>query len=197
MTFKQVLAVCIVASFILGTILYWELKLAFAFIGLALSFASGILDIPNFVEFASLEIIEFLIGMMLFVGFFKKNKLFEYLIGKIVTLLSGNQVLFFSLLVLSAFLSAVVDEVTSILFMTGMIFCICSRIWIAPVPLLMLSILATNICSSATAVGNPVVVLIAIKGKLSFGDFCAGNAGNFAGSSRIPCFRLCFLPGLY
>lgn len=139
MTLKQIVAVCVVSSFILGTLLYWEMKLAFAFIGLAMSFAFGILDSPHFVEFASLEIIAFLMGMMLFVGFLEKNKLFEYLIGKVVAKLSRRpEILLFALL--------------------------------------MLSIFATNIGSSATAVGNPVGVLIAIKGKLSFGDFIASAA---------------------
>jgi Na+/H+ antiporter NhaD/arsenite permease-like protein len=68
-------------------------------------------------------------------------------------------------------MAAMVDEVTSIIFMIVAILEICDRLELDPVPFLIASVLATNIGSSATVLGNPIGILIATKSGLTFEDF--------------------------
>jgi Na+/H+ antiporter NhaD/arsenite permease-like protein len=63
------------------------------------------------------------------------------------------------------------DEVTSIIVMTAVILNISDFLEIDPLPLVISSVIATNIGSAATVLGNPVGVLIAARSKFSFEDF--------------------------
>ncbi len=169
---KQSLATTLVLALVLGTVLFWEIRLSFALVGTAVLFASGLLNVKNFVEFSALDIIVFLAAMMLFVGFLEKNAFFEFLVSKLLLLLGGgSKRVLVGLLFLAALFAALVDEVTSILFMLSIILHITAKLNVKPLPFVMLVIFATNIGSSATAVGNPVGVIIALNAKLSFADF--------------------------
>src|SRR5665647_162232 len=77
----QVLSLAIFFMVIFGTILFWQFRLSFAQLGVSLLLAFGLLDIPHLIEFAGLEIILFLIGMMILVGYLEENQFFERLVG--------------------------------------------------------------------------------------------------------------------
>ena len=49
----QVLSVAVFSSFIIGTLLFWPFRLAFALVGIAVLLASGLLDVPHLIEFAA------------------------------------------------------------------------------------------------------------------------------------------------
>ena len=68
LTAEQLTAIIIFASMILATLFFWPYRLAFAFLGLCVLLAAGLLDIPHFIEFAKLDIILFLVAMMTVVG---------------------------------------------------------------------------------------------------------------------------------
>jgi len=63
------------------------------------------------------------------------------------------------------------SEVVSIIFMVAAVFEICDYFEVDAVPYLIISILATNIGSAATVLGNPIGILIATKAGLTFEDF--------------------------
>ncbi len=171
-TGQQVLATTIFAGFIFGTLFFWEFRLAFALSGIALLFASGMLDIEHFVEFASLDVILFLIGMMIVIGYLEEKDFFARLLDRVLpTINKGATTLMVSLMGLSFISAALVDEVTSILFMAAITLRIAKHYRLNPVPYLIMVVFATNIGSSATVVGNPVGVLIALRAGLSFPDF--------------------------
>jgi Na+/H+ antiporter NhaD/arsenite permease-like protein len=67
--------------------------------------------------------------------------------------------------------ACVIDEVTSIIFIVAAIFEICDYFEVDPTPFLIISVLATNVGSSGTALGNPIGILIASKSGLTFEDF--------------------------
>lgn len=189
---KQIIAIAIMSSFILGTLLFWSQRLAFAFLGVSTLLFFGVLDVEHFVHFASLDIIAFLIAMMVFIGYLEKNKFFEFLIGRLIPpLASRPKMMLAVLLVVSAFFAAVVDEVTSILFILGLVFNLTGRLRINPVPFILMVVFATNIGSSATAIGNPIGVMIALKGGFSFSDFLS-NAAPISLISLIIMILACF-----
>ena len=76
-----------------------------------------------------------------------------------------------SICVLSALLACAVDEVTSIIFTITIIFQICMRLKVKPIPFIVISIISTNIGSAGTMLGNPIGILIGTKAGLTFEDF--------------------------
>ncbi|MCX8198227.1 MAG: SLC13 family permease [Candidatus Micrarchaeota archaeon] len=193
LTAKQSIATTLVLGLVLGTVLFWDIRLSFALLGSFILIGSGLLGIEKFIEFSSLNIILFLAGMMLFVGYLEKNAFFEYLIARIMKYTGGGGVrLVFIILLLSCFFAALVDEVTSILFMLSIVLSLCARLRINPTPFVMMTVFATNIGSSATAVGNPVGVMIALSAKLTFADFLE-HATVVAFACFVAMFIVCFI----
>ena len=132
----------------------------------------GLLNTDTMIEFAGFDMILFLVGMMIVVGFLEEKKFFEHLLGKIMKGVGNNPVkLVIILMLMSALFAALVDEVTSILFMTATVLHLTGKLRISAIPLVMMTVFATNIGSSATVVGNPVGVLIAMRAELTFMEF--------------------------
>lgn len=169
---QQVLSITVFASFIVGTLLYWPFRLAFAFGGIAILMTAGLLDVPHLIEFASLDVILFLIGMMTIVGFLEEQNYFEWALEKALPFIGGSATkLMTSLMIISFISAALVDEVTSILFMAAITLRLAKHYEVNPVPFIIMVVFATNIGSSATVVGNPIGVLIALRAGLTFPDF--------------------------
>jgi Na+/H+ antiporter NhaD/arsenite permease-like protein len=85
---------------------------------------------------------------------------------------------------ISALLACTIDEVTSIIFMVVAVLEICDYFETNPIPFVIISVLATNIGSAATVLGNPIGILIASKSGLGFEDFIA---------KAFPLAALCLL----
>lgn len=169
---EQVASVSIFASLIVGTLLFWRFRLAFALVGIAVMLGLGLLDTSTMIEFAGFDMILFLVGMMIIVGFLEEKKFFEHLLAKIMKGVGNNPIkLVVVLMLMSALFAALVDEVTSILFMTATVLHLTGKLRISAIPLVMMTVFATNIGSSATVVGNPVGVLIAMRAELTFMEF--------------------------
>ena len=168
----QATAVTIFSASILGTLLFWDFRLSFAFLGTAVLLITRTIDVEHLIKFASLDVILFLACMMILVGVLKEAGFFNIvshlLLG--VKHLTARKFMII-LCVVSAVMAAMVDEVTSIIFMIIAVLEICDKLDIDPVPFLITSVLATNIGSAATVLGNPIGILIATKSGLTFEDF--------------------------
>jgi len=172
LTPNQAIAIAIFSASIFGTLFFWSFRLTFAFLGTSFLLITQTIDIDNFIRFSSLEVILFLIGMMVLVGFLKDMGFFAWFVSLILHIKNFNADKFLILIsIISALLACMVDEVTSIIFVVAAIFEICDHFEINPTPFLIISVLATNIGSSGTALGNPIGILIAAKSGLSFEDF--------------------------
>jgi Na+/H+ antiporter NhaD/arsenite permease-like protein len=172
LSLHQSIAVAIFLVSILGTLLFWSFRLTFAFLGTSILLITQTIDLDSVVKFSSLEVILFLIGMMVLVGLLKEAGFFAWIVSLILRIknLTANKFLIL-VSVISALLSCAVDEVTSIIFIVAAIFEICDYFEVDPTPFLIISVLATNIGSSGTVLGNPIGVLIATKSGLTFEDF--------------------------
>jgi Na+/H+ antiporter NhaD/arsenite permease-like protein len=168
----QVLSLAIFFMVIFGTILFWQFRLPFALLGISLLIAFGLLDIQHLIEFAGLDIILFLVGMMILVGYLEENHFFESLVNALIRYIGPRPFfLVATLMIVGAISAALVDEVTSILFMTATMIHLTSRFGVNPIPFVIIQVFATNIGSSATVVGNPIGVMIAMRAGLTFQDF--------------------------
>lgn len=169
---RQIVTLTVFSLSILGALLFWQFRVSFAFFGSSLLLLSRVITFEEFIAFSSMEIILFLIGMMVLVGFLKELGFFTWLLSKAVVMRNLTAGKFMIGLTLSsALLACILDEVTSIMFMTMLIFEFCDYYEVDPVPFVIASVFATNIGSSGTVIGNPIGLLIAAKAPLTFEDF--------------------------
>jgi len=172
LTTQQALAVGGFCVILYGAIFFWKFRLAFACIGTFLLLACGLLDVPHLVEFAGLDIILFLIAMMTIIGFLEERQFFEFVIDRLLLAVGPHpKRIMVVMMAMAALSAALVDEVTSILFMVAAMLNLLGRARISPLPFIMMLVFTTNIGSSATVVGNPIGVIIALRSGLTFLDF--------------------------
>lgn len=168
----QAVACGVFLGIILGTLFFWNFRLAIAFIGLAVLIFTKSLDKDSFVESAELPVILFLVGMMIIVGALRDLGFFTWIVQLIVSMpnITGKKFIAVTA-VASALLACAVDEVTSIIFISTLIFQVSDRLKINPAPYIIICVLCTNVGSCGTMMGNPVGIYIGNKAHLSFGDF--------------------------
>lgn len=124
--------------------------------------------------FASVDwnVVFLLIGMMIIVGITKKSGVFQYIAIKCAKVVKGDPVkilLLFSLM--TAVLSALLDNVTTILIITPVIILVSVELGVRPIPYIISSALASNIGGMATLIGDPPNIMIGSAAGLGFTDF--------------------------
>lgn len=169
---KQLIAVGGFSAIFFGAIFFWQYRLAFALFGVGILLVANLVDVPHVIEFANVDIVLFLIGMMIIIGFLEERQFFEHLVNKLISLMGmDGRLLVIVMLFASGISAALVDEVTSILFMITAMLNITNRYRLSPVPFIIMIVFATNIGSSATVIGNPIGIIIALRSGLGFMDF--------------------------
>lgn len=190
---RQAMILSVFAMSVLGTLFFWDFRLSFVFIGSGLLLLMNAVYLEDFIRFASLDVILFLIAMMIILGMMKDAGFFLWLVTLVLRIKNLNGLkLYVIIMAASAVLSGIMDEVTSIIIMVTVILDICDFLDVHPVPLLIASILATNIGSASTVLGNPVGVLIAARGGLSFEDFLIHAVPVSAVAFIVSVILICF-----
>ena len=119
-----------------------------------------------------LNVIFLLMGMMLFVGVMKKTGMFQFLAFKAYALAKGNVfVLSLILQVITAVVSAFLDNVTTMLLVLPVTIEIAVTLKINPLVLLIPEVFASNVGGTATLIGDPPNILIGSYAGLTFGQF--------------------------
>jgi len=169
---RQIITLTVFSVSILGALLFWQFRVSFAFLGSSILLLTRVITFEEFMMFSSMEIILFLIGMMVLIGCLKELGFFTWLLSKAIVIpnLTAKKFMI-ALTFTSALLACLVDEVTSIMFMIMLILEFSDYYEVNPVPFIIASVLATNIGSSGTVIGNPIGLLIAAKAPLTFEDF--------------------------
>jgi len=142
-------------------------------------FGAGILLVFKIVsyEYAIHHAIDFntlglLIGMMIIVFITKRTGIFEYIAVKQVKLSKGNLIVMMILLsVVTAVVSAFLDNVTTVLLIIPIVLSITEDLNISPLPFAISIIFASNVGGTATLIGDPPNIMIGSKAGLSFMDF--------------------------
>jgi len=190
--FKQILAITIITFQTASIMAYWEYKVLFAIFGIFMLFLTGVINVPCFIESMHLDVIVFLLSMMMVVKYLEEKGFFEYIIAGMVEKIGPNAYLLVALLMaVSAASASLVGIVTAVLFLVPMILRIALFCRVNPIPFIYMISFAANIGSSATVVGNPVGVLIALEVGLSFHDFL-----NWATPSTLAAILLTILLSL-
>lgn len=118
------------------------------------------------------DVIFLLLGMMIIVGVLRQTGVFEYVAIWAAKRSHGSPLRIMILLVLvMAFGSALLDNVTTVLLIGPVTLLVCDRLAINAAPFLMAEVFASNIGGAATLVGDPPNIIIASRAGLSFNDF--------------------------
>ncbi|HID0816692.1 ArsB/NhaD family transporter [Clostridium botulinum] len=113
-----------------------------------------------------------LVGMMIIVNITKRTGVFEYIAIKAAKFSKGNPIKILILFsVITAVLSGVLDNVTTVLLIVPVTLVITKTLEIDPTPFLMCEIFASNIGGTATLIGDPPNLMIGSAAGLSFLDF--------------------------
>jgi Na+/H+ antiporter NhaD/arsenite permease-like protein len=119
-----------------------------------------------------IETIGLLLGMMIMVGILSKTGFFQWTALKSYEIAKGDPWKLMVMLILTtAFLSAFLDNVTTVLLMVPATIEIANVIKVNPIPMLVSEALASNIGGTATVIGDPPNILIGSSFHLSFVSF--------------------------
>lgn len=118
------------------------------------------------------NVVFLLISMMLIVNIMTRTGVFQYLAVKAAKLGRGNPFTIMAVLaVITAVVSALLDNVTTVLLIAPVTLYIAGELRLDPVPFLITEALASNIGGAATLIGDPPNIMIASKAGLDFMDF--------------------------
>lgn len=145
--------------------------------GAVILLATHVLTVDSAIEHVDVNTVGVLVGMMLFVAVVKNSGLFEYIAIKSAKLTHGKPWAIMAVFaIITAVLSAFLDNVTTVLLVGPMTLAITSILNVNPVPFLLTQILASNMGGTATLIGDPPNIMIGSEAGLGFADFILNTA---------------------
>ena len=79
---KQTIAGTIFIALVIATLIFWRFRVAIAFIGIVILLVTRTIDLNLTVEYMSLDVILFLIGIMIIVGMLRRSGFFKWFLAK-------------------------------------------------------------------------------------------------------------------
>ena len=143
-----------------------------AMVGASLVLLTNVVPWERVPHYLDLDTILLLAGMMVVVNVARESGLFEYIAIKTAKFSKGKPMrvlLLFS--VVTAVVSAFLDNVTTVLLLTPMLIYVTRRMKVNPVPFLLSEVFASNIGGTATLIGDPPNIMIGSAAGLSFNEF--------------------------
>ena len=133
---------------------------------------TGVMSAHKALSYIDFNTIGLLVGMMVLVAIIRQSGLFEYVAIKAAKMVHGDPwKIMIAFILLTAVLSGILDNVTTVLLVGPMTIAIAKMLEINPVPFLMTQILASNVGGTATLIGDPPNIMIGSAANLSFVDF--------------------------
>jgi len=171
-TFEQMIGVLVFATTVAGTLLFWRFRLAFAIGGVGVILLLGIVHLDLMIHSMNMEVVLFLVSMMIIIESLERSGFLRVMIAALVGRVRGQpKRLVVVLMCLGAMLAALMDEVTAMLLLGTLILDLSTSLGVDARPYLLSTVMAINIGSAATLLGNPIGVLIAFGAGFSFNEF--------------------------
>jgi len=125
-----------------------------------------------------MNVVFLLMGMMIIVGILKNTGVFQWCAYISYKLAKGKVFLLaVVLMTFTAVSSAFLDNVTTMLLLTGVAIEICLSLNLNPLHMLIPLVLASNVGGATTLIGDPPNIMIGSYARLSFMDFVVALAG--------------------
>ncbi len=145
--------------------------------GAALMIFFNFLNQKEAFEEVDFNTIGLLIGMMIIVMVTKRSGIFEYLAVKMVKFAKAEPIkIIIYLSIVTGILSALLDNVTTILLILPVTLGIARDLKLNPVPFIIAEVFASNTGGAATLIGDPPNILIGSAVGFSFMDFIKNTA---------------------
>ena len=168
----QIIAILIFVLTMLAIMTERVHRMTAALAGAVVMIVLGVMDIETSIKYIDADTICILVSMMIFVAVVKKSGLFEYIAVKAAKLSGGRPwVIMISFMLITAVLSAFLDNVTTVLLVGPMTFAVTKALKLDPVPFIITEIMASNIGGTGTLIGDPPNIMIGSSAHLSFVDF--------------------------
>ena len=168
----QIIAILIFVLTMLAIMTERVHRMTAALAGAVVMIVLGVMDIETSIKYIDADTICILVSMMIFVAVVKKSGLFEYIAVKAAKLSGGRPwVIMISFMLITAALSAFLDNVTTVLLVGPMTFAVTKALKLDPVPFIITEIMASNIGGTGTLIGDPPNIMIGSSAHLSFVDF--------------------------
>jgi Na+/H+ antiporter NhaD/arsenite permease-like protein len=143
-----------------------------ALLGAALVVGLGVLDQEEAVRGIDFNTIGLLTGMMVLVGVAQRTGVFQFLAIRAAKTAEGDPWgILVMLSIVTAVLSALLDNVTTVLLVAPVTLLIADELKLRPYPLLFAEINASNTGGTATLIGDPPNIMIGSATGLTFNQF--------------------------
>ena len=147
-------------------------RTAAAMAGAVVLILTGVMSADKALSYIDFNTIGVLVGMMIFVAIVRRSGMFEYIAVRAAKAVHGDPwKIMVAFTLITAVLSAILDNVTTVLLVGPMSIAIARMLKIDTVPFLMGQILASNVGGTATLIGDPPNIMIGSAAHLSFMDF--------------------------
>ena len=169
----QIFVITVFISIFIGIILDKVDKTLLAVAGAVILMLGGVLDFEGAVHAIDFDTIGLLLGMMVFVEGLTEVGVFHWISLQLGLITKGNPLAIFLLLgIATAFLSAFLDNVTTVLILAPLMITLTQGIGLPPKIFLLSVIFMSNIGGAATMIGDPPNILIGSQVEtLGFVDF--------------------------
>ena len=157
-------------------------KVTVALVGASITLLMGLLshnkmigtnlDPHYFINFIDFNVIFLLVSMMIIVNIATRSGMFNWVANEMLKATKGHpKLIFFSLALFTAVVSAFLDNVTTVILILPVTFVIAEKLDINPIPFLVTEFVASNIGGTATLIGDPPNIIIGSAAGFSFMDF--------------------------
>jgi Na+/H+ antiporter NhaD/arsenite permease-like protein len=148
-----------------------------ALVGASIVILVGLLDQGEAAGGIDWDTIGLLAGMMIIVSISRRSGLFQYLAIWSAQRVKANPAgILLTLQITTAMLSAVLNNVSTVLLVVPVTLAIAEELDLAPFPFLFAQVFASNIGGTATLIGDPPNIMIGSQAGLDFNSFIVNVA---------------------
>jgi Na+/H+ antiporter NhaD/arsenite permease-like protein len=150
----------------------WINKMTAALLGGFIAVTVGLVHQDKALHGVDWNVIFLLIGMMMVMSVLKDTGIFQYIAIKTAKFAKAKPLRIMLLMfVVTAVVSAMLDNVTTVMMLVPIALLIASELKISPIPFIITMAIASNIGGTATMLGDPPNILIGSATDYSFLDF--------------------------
>lgn len=158
---------------------------AAALVGAVAMVSIGGLPLAQAYAAVDLDVLAFLLGVLLLVGYLEVAGAFEWLAGAAVARARSPRLLLAAVVLVSGIASAFVMNDTMCVILTPMVLIAVRRLDYRPLPYLLAIALAANVGSAMAITGNPQNMIIGLASRIGFGSFLLALAPSALGGLVI------------
>ncbi|MBM3949583.1 MAG: hypothetical protein FJ312_10200, partial [SAR202 cluster bacterium] len=141
-------------------------------VGAALVVLLGLIDSDDALHHIDMNVILLLAAMMIVADVMARTGVFDWIATKGIRLMKGSGFGVMALLaVVTAVVSALIDNVTTVVIMLPVTIALCKTLELNPIPFFLGEVFASNVGGTATVIGDPPNIIVASAGDIPFVTF--------------------------